>query len=515
MSASISTSMCFFGGVASANNLTGSCTAVTIERSKRYVYFLIDTGMIQGNARDFMSVNRRILENVDPEKVDYVIITHAHIDHVGLLPLLVNHKFKGKVICTKQTAELMRIMLEDSYKIQAEMLSKNEQQSKNAHYPKKRKGRNFRLSGISGRENKGPRKFKLLYNMKDIGKTLGQIHAIDFGKDNEYKLSVGIMVHFIQSGHVLGGAVCIIETTDPRTNKHSRIAFSGDLGRNDGFLLNPPDRIAGPVNVLAIESTYGGTVHPQKNDEILRLYEIITEAHRLNKKIIIPSFALQRSQELVYLLSAAMEENKIPPLPIYLDSPMATRITQVFAEHWSGSSFRNIFGLKFNPFSEDENTHLTFVMDPDESASLVRKTGAFIVISSSGMCDAGRVREHLRGNLQNSQAIICLVGYMIPSSLGRKLQDKQPIIRMNNEEIEVKAEINVFKSFSAHPDCNELAEYARLAIRDIEAAQTIFILHGEAESGAALQERLTEMFEGQGVSVERPNLFEKRRVNFG
>lgn len=502
----MNTAIKFVGGVATTENLTGSCTAMEIKLGKRTTVFLVDAGLVQGDNKNFFKNNNRILENVDPKKVDYVIVTHAHIDHVGLLPLLVSKGFRGRIMCTQATADLMPIMLDDSYKVQKEMAAKRLRRDK-AHAgfnPNKKKPQPKRRFG---RDGTGRKKEALqLFEYKDVEKTIGLIYRADFGSDHSVKLSKGITLRFVPSGHILGGAVCVIEVTNPRDNSRSRLAFSGDLGRQDGLLLFPPEKLDKPVDFYFTESTYGAKNHPKRAGEISKLFQMISDAKEQGKKVIIPSFALQRSQELIHLLSAAMERGEIPQLPIYLDSPMAIKITGVFAKYWDINSFSNKYALKFNPFCENTNQFLKFVNEPEDSIRLAHETGPLIVIASSGMCDAGRIRDHLRFNLSNDKAIICLVGFMAPTSLGAKLQNKPLYIKMNEDTILIKAEIVHFESFSAHADSDELADYAASAIGDNKAAQMIFILHGEQEGGIALQQKLQGEFHDRNINISLPEI---------
>lgn len=496
--------MSFLGGLATTDNLTGSCTAIESRCGKKKTAFLVDCGLVQGDLKNFFANNTRILDSIDPKQIDFVIVTHAHIDHIGLLPLLVNKGFSGKIICTRQTADLMQIMLEDSYKVQKEAAKRSIRKDKAANRTRKLKRTMLK--------SRTPKETRILFTDKNVARTIGLIHRSGFDFGVPIKLAHEITLKFHNAGHILGSAQCEMEITDPKSRKKIRLGFSGDLGRTDGILLYPPAKISKPVNFWFTESTYGGKSHPDRASEISRLWQLIIGAKHDGKKIIIPSFALERSQEIIYLLTAAMQSGDIPELPIYLDSPMAIRITEVFAKHWDLGAFKDISNLSFNPFNE-ENRYLKFVRTPEESTILVAKSEPMIVIASSGMCDAGRVRDYLRAGLPSDQTIVCLVGYMTKTSLGKKLKDGLGKVRMNDHEIIVKAKIESFESFSAHADHAVLTAYADSAMgRESSLDRRVFILHGEENSGLSLKNELDAKFKNQSIGVFLPQAEEARKA---
>lgn len=489
--------VCFLGGVATTDNLTGSCAAIEVRCGKKTTVLLVDAGLVQGDAKNFFTNNTRILKSIEPARIDYIIATHAHIDHIGLLPLLVNRGFNGKVICTKQTADLMPIMLADSYKVQKELASRRRKIDTPRRFNRKKTKR--RKEVVRRAPQTG-----MLYSDTDVAKTLSLIWRSGFDFETVIRLSNFLSLKFYPSGHILGGAICAVELANRKARKVSRLCFSGDLGRQEGLLLDPPKIIKERIDHWFTESTYGDRNHPKRNSEITRLRELVLNAKKNGGKIIIPSFALQRSQEIIYLLSAAIHKGEIPKMPIFLDSPMANKITDVFAKHWEAGTFKRKDNLPFNPFSE-ENPYLTFIRGSEESAKLAESDESYIVISSSGMCDAGRVRDHLRVGLPNEKTTICLVGYMAPSSLGRKLQDGIKTVRMNGQEIAIKATIEKFDSFSAHADSSELVDYAKSAMAGA-SNRSITILHGEIAGGISLQASLDRELSGRNIKVSVPAL---------
>lgn len=505
----ISISTKFLGGVADGDNLTGSCTLITIRRGKNLTKFLIDAGLVQCEFKNSVERNQAILTQLDPLSIDFIITTHSHIDHIGRIPLLVKEGFCGRIICTKPTKRLMRVMLTDTAKIQA---------SENKFLKTREKKREKRCREKHHRRNyKQKREEKIignkpLYGLEDVERTCELIKNGGFEYEKWIKLSTGISLKFYPSGHVLGGAICVVKIMRPKTTKHLYLGFSGDLGREDGIILPAPVVVKEPIKNWFIESTYGGKIHPERDEEINKLLDLVVEAKERKQKIIIPSFALERTQEIIYLLSCYMHRNIIPKIPIYLDSPMALEITRVYADHWNSKMFKDQSILQFNAFdaeSANKNPYLMIVDNSLASASLSKEDGPYIVIAGSGMCDAGRVRNHLREGLGNKNTIVCLIGYMSRESLGRKLQEGFPIVNMNEEEIIIKAKIVSFGSFSAHADSNFLLSYTKKAMtKDSHADTSVFIVHGEDKGSASLKLQFikTSISRNNGENILIPNL---------
>jgi len=490
----------FLGGVA-GDNLTGSSVLLTVRRGKETFRCLIDAGLIQCSSREFFDKNREILNELKPGYLDAIILTHPHLDHIGRLPLLVKNGFgqRGRIICTEATASLLRVMLEDSAKIQAieseSLKTKNfngaERKNKQKNYRRDR-GTRGNYDRIQSRlqkkkKTKHDNACDPLYNLEDVSATCALVKNGGFLYKTWLKLAKGISLKFYPSGHVLGGAISVIKI-ETKT-KTTYLGFSGDLGRQDGIILPPPEIVEEKLDYWFSESTYGGEVHPERDEEIAQLLKIVARAANNKQKIIIPSFALERTQEIVYLLSYYMSINQIPKIPIYLDSPMATKITEVFAKNWDAQMFEDQSLLTFNPFSD--NPFLTTIADQESSLALIQEPGPYIVIAGSGMCDAGRVREHLRVGLGQEKTIIFLVGYMARNSLGRRLKDGLPIIKMNGVEIVVKAEIIGFDSFSAHADSPFLTSYAK-ELATNNQLQKIFLIHGEDDGATFLKADMLE-----------------------
>jgi metallo-beta-lactamase family protein len=493
----------FLGGTAEGDDLTGSCILLTIKQGKNITNLLIDAGLIQCGPKEFFERNRALLNELKPSQLDGIIITHAHTDHTGRLPMLVKHGFgdTSRIICTTATAKIIGVMLADSAKIQAEMLHGLKKTAKMTGA--KVKKTIPRDQAALGKHDKVKRKKasersiqseEPLYTLEDVDRTGYLIKNGGYEYQEWIKLfNHGVSLKFYQSGHVLGGAICVIKVKTRVGEIH--LGFSGDLGRSDGIILPPPAIVEEPIDFWFTESTYGGKVHPDREDEIKDLMALIREAVEQKKKIIIPSFALERAQEILYLLSYAMQAGEIPKIPVYLDAPMASKITSIFADSWDDGMFAGQERLEFNPFNPGENKQLNIVANPIDSLALVNMPGPYVVIAGSGMCDAGRVRDHLRAGLPNPNVIVCLVGYMAKSSLGRKLKEGLPLVNMNREEIIIKAKIVCFDSFSAHADSLFLVDYARTILANPGYAtkkRKIFIVHGEEKSSAFLKLELME-----------------------
>lgn len=476
----------FLGGV--AGDITGSCYLLIVKEGKKSIKILVDAGLIQCGFNDSLEKNQEILKNFKPEDLDYVVLTHSHIDHVGRLPLFTKYGFKGRIICTKSTKNLLEPMLEDSANIQMMEATYFNKRMKN---PLDCKGRSALTLGNYDRakrkksDQKSIKHYQPLYTINDVVSVLELVKNGGYDYHEWIRLSHNLSLKFYASGHVIGGAVVVLKINSKP--KDIYLCFTGDLGRQDGIILPAPELVTEPIDYLVIESTYGGKIHPPREQEIKELLELIRLSAKKGKRIIIPSFALERSQEIIYLLSYYMEQGVIPEVPIYLDSPLGEKITRVFSEGWDLGMFSDQGKVKFNPFNPLENKYFKVISKKSESDNLIAQSGNYIVIAGSGMCDAGRVRGHLRANLSKSDTIVCLVGYMAENSLGRRLKDRLPI-KMNGEEIDVRAEVISFNSFSAHADGPFLVDYAKGVLENSQDfPKNIFIVHGENQSAKDLK----------------------------
>ena len=461
----MSTSITFCGGT---RTVTGSMHLIEFEGQR----VVIDCGLFQGHREEFYQVNSHFCFN--PFQVNAVVLSHSHIDHCGNLPNLVKSGFRGKIFVTKPTKELCQLMLLDSAKIQEEDIK-------------------F-VNKINLRRNLPLR--KPLYTVEDARKSLKSIRALDYYK--QFKLTPNISCAFYDAGHILGSATPLLEIKKD-SGETLKIAYAVDLGRCNIPLLRDPDILAG-VDYLIIESTYGGRLHSPIEDAQAKLAEAISRTASRGGKVIIPSFALERTQEVVYYLGRLLKEKKIKPIPIYVDSPLACNITDVFLNNSEVfdaqaqallSKNADIFGTK----------SIHYVRTSDESKQLNFSKEPMIIISTSGMCESGRILHHLRNNIMDERNTILVVGYMARNTLGKKIVERHKRVKIFGESFELKAEVEVINAFSAHADKNELVDYA---LKTQGRLKKIFIVHGDMDQSEALASELKT----KGLRPHIPKKFE-------
>ena len=461
----MSTSITFCGGT---RTVTGSMHLIEFEGQR----VVIDCGLYQGHREEFYQVNSHFCFN--PFQVNTVVLSHSHIDHCGNLPNLVKSGFRGKIFVTKPTKELCQLMLLDSAKIQEEDIK-------------------F-VNKINLRRNLPLR--KPLYTVEDARKSLKSIRALDYYK--QFKLTPNISCAFYDAGHILGSATPLLEIKKD-SGETLKIAYAVDLGRCNIPLLRDPDILAG-VDYLIIESTYGGRLHSPIEDAQAKLAEAISRTASRGGKVIIPSFALERTQEVVYYLGRLLKEKKIKPIPIYVDSPLACNITDVFLNNSEVFDAQaqallaknaDIFGTK----------SIHYVRTSDESKQLNFSKEPMIIISTSGMCESGRILHHLRNNIMDERNTILVVGYMARNTLGKKIVERHKRVKIFGESFELKAEVEVINAFSAHADKNELVDYA---LKTQGRLKKIFIVHGDMDQSEALALELKT----KGLRPHIPKKFE-------
>ena len=443
----MSTSITFCGGT---RTVTGSMHLIESDGER----VVIDCGLFQGHREEFYQVNSHFCFN--PFQIDSLVLSHSHIDHCGNLPNLVKSGFGGKIFVTQPTKELCQLMLLDSARIQEEDIK-------------------F-VNKINLRRGLPSR--KPLYTLEDARKSLKSIRALDYYK--QFKLTPKISCAFYDAGHILGSATPFFEIKKD-SGETLRIAYAVDLGRCNIPLLRDPD-ILKDVDYLIIESTYGGRLHSPIEDAQTKLAEAINRTAARGGKVIIPSFALERTQEVVYYLGGLLKEKKIKPIPIYVDSPLACNITDVFLNNSEVFDAQtqallaknaDIFGIK----------SIHYVRTSDESKQLNFSKEPMIIISASGMCESGRILHHLRNNIAEQRNTILVVGYMAKNTLGKKIVERYKRVKIFGESFELKAEVEVINAFSAHADKNELVDYA---LKTQGRLKKIFIVHGDMDQSEAL-----------------------------
>ena len=412
--------------------------------------FLLDCGLYQGRRKDAFEINRTF-DFFNPADIDFVILSHAHIDHAGNLPTLVKNGFHGKIYSTFATRDLSVIMLQDSAHIQ----------EKDVEFVNKK------------RKRLGKKPFEPLYVPDDALKALELFVGLNYNQ--EYEIVPGIKLRFYDAGHILGSA--IVTLTIKEDDEIINLAFSGDLGRQNLPILKDPENIPN-VDYFICESTYGGKTHESATNSEETLAAVISKAINNKSKIIIPAFSVGRTQEIVYALHKIFENGKAGRIPVYVDSPLAVNATSVFRLHPECFDSETVEFLRKNedPFGFNRLTYITKV---EESKKLNDVPGPCIIISSSGMCEAGRILHHLVNNIENSNNIILMVGYCAENTLGRKLIDGEKKVNILGDEYNVNAEVIVIQSFSAHADENELINYTSKLDRN--RMKNIFLVHGEID----------------------------------
>ena len=450
-----------------ARNVTGSCYLIECLGKK----ILVDCGLYQGN-REMDEENRNDF-GFNPTTIDFLLLTHGHLDHCGRIPLLSRLGFKGKIITTAATRELARLVMLDSARIQEE-----EAGYKNYKASKKRHRKEL---------------IEPLYNTLDALNSLDAFVDITaFAKP--YDLCSGIRTTFYDAGHILGSASILLEMEED--GKHRSVLFSGDLGYNGRAII--PDPATPPhADTVIMESTYGDRLHKKLEPSIEELYQAINTTIARNGNVLIPSFALERTQELLYYLREGIEQDKLPRnLQVFLDSPMALSATQIFRRHrecFDEETWAVIASGK-DPF---EFPGLQIIRDTSESMALKHMQGV-VIIAGSGMCTGGRIRHHLRHNLWRREASVVFVGYAAAGTLARQVIEGAGEVRVLQEEVEVNAEIYTIGGFSAHADQQELLNWHK----QTGNPERTFLVHGEETAMQALASHLTD------TKVEMPSLHE-------
>lgn len=427
-----------YGG---AKRVTGSCFYVEV----RDVRLLIDCGMFQGEDEE---KNYEPFP-FDPKKIDYLVLTHAHIDHCGRIPLLVKEGFKGKIICTEPTAKLSRLMLLDASKVMYE---------------------NYKtLLKKLARTGRVPR--EPLYEEYDV------LEAMEFFKvilpyNKDYRLSKGVVLRLRDAGHILGSAFVELDIYEDK--KPKRVIFSGDLGNKNKPIVQDPESPS-QADYVFIESTYGDRNHKSFEESKQELLEAIRYTIGRGGNLIIPSYALERAQEILYVLREFYEEGKLPKCQIFLDSPLAISITKLFTSHpeFYDRDTYEVF-LEKNPF---ELPNLIYTKDVEESKAINSISSGAIIIAGSGMLNGGRVLHHLKYNLWREECSIVFVGYQPKGTLGRKIIEGAQTVRIFSEEINVRAKVFTINGFSSHADQRGLLEWLSYTQRP----QKVFLIHGEEE----------------------------------
>ncbi|GAB1484297.1 MBL fold metallo-hydrolase [Treponema sp.] len=447
-----------FYSLGAAEEVTGSKHVLEVD-GKAY---LIDCGAFQGRRAEADRKNREFGINAD--KIDAVVLTHGHFDHCGMLPLLVKRGYQGNIFATPASRDIASLIMMDSAHIQA----------RDADYLRKqavKKGEKF--------------DWEPLYNEKDAIKATSQIVTVSYNRP--IYIGDGIKLEFFDAGHILGSAMAFL--TVNQNGKETRIAYTGDLGRKGKPIIRDPDIIPAP-DYLVLESTYGNRRHESTDDAMERLGEVARRAVKTGGKIIIPAFAVERTQELIYYFHMLVDQGIIPEIPIYVDSPMATSATTIFQVHpecYDEETHEAFIRHHKNPFGFNA---LHFTASVDESKALNDLKGAAIIISADGMCEVGRIQHHLINSIGDPNTTILIVGYMAAHTLGRRIRDGEKEVKIHGQWFNVRAKVEAIDAFSAHADYLEMGDW--LDEVDTSRLKKIFMVHGEGKAQTAFKEYLAD-----------------------
>jgi metallo-beta-lactamase family protein len=445
----------FCGG---AQTVTGSQFVIHVNGKN----LLLECGLFQGKRQESYDKNVNFL--YDPASISSLILSHAHIDHSGNIPNLTKKGFTGSIYATPPTVDLCKIMLKDSAYLQERDV--------------------FWVNRIHSRQNQplvAP-----IYTIADAEKCLDSFVGIDF--DRTFTVAPDVSVTFRDAGHILGSASILMEISEK--GKNIRFGFTGDIGRPNMPVMHDPN-VLWDLDALMIESTYGDRHHNSYEDVEEELAETIREVSKNGGKVLIPAFAVGRTQLIVYIIHKLFDQDRIPEIPIYVDSPMACHATDVFREYpdyFDRETHRIFLDDNSDPF---EFRRLTYVQDVEESKRLNGLSFPHVIISSSGMLEGGRILHHLKNNVENPKCLVLFVGYSAQHTLARKMTDGEKSIKILGEDHKVRCKVRVMDSFSAHADRRDILEYIKMT--PPSKLKNIFLVHGEPDQTISLQNALRSM----------------------
>lgn len=450
-----------------ARNVTGSKHLITLNNGTQ---ILFDCGMFQGMGEDTDEMNEEF--GFTPSEVSYLVLSHAHIDHCGLIPRLAAEGFTGSIFCTAATLDLTRILLMDSARIQMQ----------DSEYSNKK------------RQGKGMPLIQPLYTEDDVMVALRLFKIVAY--NTEYKIDTQVTLHFTDAGHIVGSAAAHLSILEDE--KLQQITFSGDVGRYGDLLLKSP-QVFKQADYILLESTYGDSLHKDLEPTEGQLAEIIHQTCILKGgKVIIPAFSVGRTQEILYALNGLELNGKLPDIQYYVDSPLSLKATQVLKDHME------VFNKEVKEVQKHDSDifsfkGLRFIESVEESKALNADPRPCVIISSSGMAEAGRVKHHIKNNIENVKNTILMVGYCEPNSLGGRLLAGKPVVSIFGEEYQVKAEVSSIKSMSAHGDYEDLLRF--ISCQEPQKVKKVFLVHGEYD----VQQRFREKVLAKGFNpVEIP-----------
>lgn len=435
----------FLGAV---KEVTGSKHLITTREGKK---ILLDCGMFQGKGKVTDQANRNL--GFDPKNIDYLVLSHAHIDHSGLIPYIVKLGFKGMIICTHATRDLCAIMLQDSGRIQ--------------EHDTKTNNKKLQSKGLPPEEP--------IFTADDALESMKYFVSIGYGQP--FRLTDEVVLTLTDTGHILGGSAVNLVVREG--NKIKRFCFTGDIGRQVNSILRSPQPFP-QADFIVAESTYGNRLHALKKDAITKLLDIVMDTCvRKKGKLIIPSFSVGRTQEIVYTLNQFENEGRLPKIKTYVDSPLSVNATNIYRMHPECFNRDILQTLEKDPDPFGFN-NLIYITDVEDSKKLNDLKDPCIIISSSGMAEAGRIKHHLANNISDKKNTVLIVGYCEPSTLGARIKRGDPEVSIHGNVYKVRADVRIIEEFSAHGDYSEMIIF--LGCQDKNQIQKMFLVHGDEET---------------------------------
>ncbi len=455
-----------------AKTVTGSQHLIEVNGLR----LLLDCGLFQGKRKVAFELNRK---SPCDGNLDAIILSHAHIDHSGSIPCRVKNGFEGDIICTSATRDLCAVMLMDSAYLQ----------TREVDYVNR------------AREKEGKKLFEPLYTKEDVVTSME--HFIGMSYNHKRQIFPGVELTFVDAGHMLGSAHVVLDIQDNETNKDIRLVFSGDIGRPGIPIIRDPQPIVDGADVLIIESTYGNRSHPPYPESEKELKRIINETIERGGTLLIPAFAVGRTQQIVYTLHKLFESGEIPAMPIYVDSPLATRATDIFRLHPEtyDAEIRDFMlqDKENNPFGFET---MKYTASVEDSKKLSGSDEPAIVISASGMMEGGRILHHLKSRISDPKNTILVTGWQSPYTLGRRIVEGNKTVKIFGEPYDVRAKVEVITGFSGHADREGLLAWTGAMQKK---PQQTFVVHGEEESANALAEALRSEVGFKSVHIPDPH----------